>query len=386
MIKAITAFTEEIDEIDVAVGEIMSQIDAAGGLLTHSAGLMGFYAEFAETGVVTALCERLGFPVIGSTTLGTAVPNMHGGLLLTLTVLTSDDVTFSAAMTEPLSGHALDDAATDAYTRARETLGEDPKLILVTAPLLVHAGDQYIEALDAVSGGAPIFGTLTCGHTMQYTELLTMCNGVLVPDTMAVLLIGGAVSPRFYCTSIEKSKIWQQAAIVTNSEGNVLKEVNNIPIIQFLESIGLAKDGNVAASISTFPFVLDYNDGTPGIMRAALSVTPEGYCVCGGLVPMGTTLSVSTFDRADVLSSTGHALDRVLAAEGGSVLLMLSCIGRNHALGADTDAEMALVRQRLGEDKAYLFVYSGGEICPVQNERGQSKNRFHNDTFIACLL
>jgi len=386
MIRAITAYTGEIDEVDAAVQEIMAQVEGNGGLLTHSAGLVSFYAEFAETGVVEALCERLPFPVIGTTTLGAAVPGMHGGLLLTLTVLTSDEANFSAAMTASLAGKDLQAAVAEAYARAEEALDGPAKLILVTAPLMIHPGDRYIDALDTVSGGVPIFGTLTCDHTTQYNQMQALCNGVVSPDAMTILLIGGAVSPRFFCTSIEKSKIWQHSAVVTKSEGNVLMEVNNIPMPQFLESVGLAKDGVIAASINTFPFVLDYNDGTPAITRAALGVTPEGYCVCGGLVPMGTTLSVSTFDRADVLSSAAQALDKVLSVGEGRVLLMFSCIGRNNSLGADTDAEMALVRERLDTRLPYLFVYSGGEFCPVQGADGRETNRFHNDTLTACLL
>ena len=386
MIKAITAFTEEIDEVEAAVGEIMAQIEAAGGLLTHSAGLMSFYAEFAETGVVAAVCERLGFPVIGSTTLRTAVPGMHGGLMLGLTVLTSDDVTFSAAMTSALSGVDLAAATTETYNRALDALGGMTSGIFVTAPLMIHAGDQYADALNDASGGIPVFGTLTCDHTAQYTESLALCNGKTMPDAMAILLLGGAVTPRFFLASIEKGKIWQHSAIVTKSEGNVLMEVNNIPITQFLETVGLAKNGSIAESINTFPFVLDYNDGTPGIMRATLSVTPEGYCVCGGLVPMGTTLSVATFGRTDVLSTSGEMLDSILNCAEGSVCLMLSCVGRNFALGVDTEAEMALVEERLSGKLPYLFSYSGGELCPVRSENGEQKNCFHNNTLIACLL
>lgn len=56
MIKSFTAFTDEIDDAGQAVAEITQQLEEAGALLKNTFGIISCYAEFVESGVVSALC------------------------------------------------------------------------------------------------------------------------------------------------------------------------------------------------------------------------------------------------------------------------------------------------------------------------------------------
>jgi hypothetical protein len=55
-------------------------------------------------------------------------------------------------------------------------------------------------------------------------------------------------------------------------------------------------------------------------------------------------------------------------------------------LGADYAAEMTGITAALKGKLPYMLGYSGGEICPVYNDKGQPSNRFHNFTFVACMI
>jgi len=387
MIKSLTAYTEEIDEVEEAVADILQQLDIENNLLTHSAGIITCYSEFTKTGIIEALCARLPFPVVGTTTLGVAMSEQSGMFMFGIVVFTSDDTMFSAALSGSLSENGLSQPIADVYARAAAALPAPPSLMFTFAPMLFQfTGDQYVQALDEASSGVPNFGTVVIDHTFDYREARVICNGETVQDGMAVLLLSGEVSPAFCMVSIEKNKLWRQSAIVTDSEDNLLKEVNNLPFTQFMETLGLAKGSVIEPGSVMFPFVLDYNDGSQPVVRAYLAASPEGYGICGGFMPVGSKLSIATIDRNDVLSTTATALSRITREIGDRTLLSFSCIGRNLALGADSTAEMQLLVDTLGDSHPYLFAYSGGEICPVVSENGQTVNRFHNDTFVACLL
>ena len=97
MIQMYTARTSEIDEIDVAVAEIKSQIDF-GSLKKNTGGLIFCHIDFVDSGVVAALCEALPFNVIGMTSMASVDEHGYGLFDLTLTVLTSDEVTFEAVV------------------------------------------------------------------------------------------------------------------------------------------------------------------------------------------------------------------------------------------------------------------------------------------------
>jgi hypothetical protein len=108
--------------------------------------------------------------------------------------------------------------------------------------------------------------------------------------------------------------------------------------------------------------------------------------VCGGVMPVGATLSIGSIDFADVMNTTSGILNSALEAGERSGFVMFSCLTRNLALGMDSEAEMRKAHAIIGEAAPYQFTYSGGEVCPVYGPDGRLVNRFHNATFVACVF
>lgn len=384
MLKAITAFTKEIDDADSAVAEILAQLDLSR-LSSNSLGILTCYSEYLDSGVVKTLCDALPFDVIGCTTMSSATTGNMGHLELSLMVLTSDDVVFSAAVSAPLSD-GQEAPLREMYGRASGKLGCDPALMLSFAPLMYNIGGEvFINILSDASGGIPNFGTLAVDHTSDYSESKVIFNGEACFDTLAMALIGGAVEPRFLVSSLSEEKTLKQKAIITASDANILKEVNGIPAVEYMESLGLTNNGKIEGA-STIPFVVDFNDGTEPVIRAIFAQTPEGYAVCGGVMPVNATLSIGSIDYDDVLETTRKMIRNIGAPEKINAVILFSCVGRSFALGAKTMDEMQLLEDAFGKSVPYILAYSGGEICPLKDSDGKRKNRFHNDTIIACML
>lgn len=384
MVKAFTAFTQEIDDVDIAVSEIMEQLDLSR-LEKSSVGILTCYAEFIDTGVVKALCDRLPFDVIGCTTMGNATNGNLGHLELNLMVLTGDDVEFSAAVSDALS-EEQDAPLRQMYARAAKRLDSKPVCIISFMPLLYQIGGEvFLDILDDVSH-LPVFGTLAVDHTTDYHESRTIYNGQVYADALSLVVVAGNVKPKFMVTSLDEAKKLKQTAIITDSAANILKEVNGIPAVEYMRSLGLTNSDGQIEGPSTIPFVVNFNDGTKPVIRAIFAQTPEGYAVCGGGMPVNSTLSIGSIDAKDVLDTTFSMCYNISVLEENHAVLLFSCIGRNYALGINTKAELEMAEQALGSSVAYQFAYSGGEICPLYDSDGILKNRFHNDTIIACIL
>jgi small ligand-binding sensory domain FIST len=126
------------------------------------------------------------------------------------------------------------------------------------------------------------------------------------------------------------------------------------------------------------------------VVRVMFALTPEGAAVCGGDIPEGATMSVGHIDAEKVLSTTRGALSKALLRRDDACFLIFSCVGRYFALAHETTAEMELVQDVMkGNEIPFMFVYSGGEMCPVGQktaESGELTNRNHNDTFVLCRL
>jgi hypothetical protein len=386
MIKTLTACTLEIDNVEKAVSEILSQLDIGKNLLKNSAGIISCYSEFLETGVVKALSEKLPFDIIGCTTLSGCVQDVSSRLMLSIAVVTSNDASFSCVSSEPLSPDTFKKSVADAYNKALSRLERKPAMIFACSPLFFNiAGDNVVEAIDEVSGGVPLFGTLAVDHTKDYHTAQTIFNNSASFNSLSMLLIAGDVKPSFSVASMLDAKIMSQKAIITKSRDNILMEVNNMSVLDYMRSIGLASSGKIEG-LTSIPFTIDFNDGSKPVVRAIFAMTPEGYAVCGGSMPVNTTLGVGSVDHDDVILTARNSMEKLPLGANYGGLFIFSCVARNNALGFDVSAEMDTVQNAVGGKTPFVMSYSGGEICPVYDGSGKLINRFHNETIITCLF
>ncbi|MDR2478301.1 MAG: FIST C-terminal domain-containing protein [Treponema sp.] len=381
---ALSAFTFEIDEPENAVQELIEQI-GLHNLKSHSLGIINCSPAFVETGVVKAISAALPFEVTGCTTAGTASSGELGELMLSLLVLTSDNVDFSTGVTEPLTGE-LDSPIEAAWRKATAGKPEKPAMILAFGPFLKSVGGEAIvESINRISGRLPVFGTLAIDSTSDATDVATFLNGEAYPDALTFALLYGDIHPSFYMASIPDDKIQKQKGIITKSKDNILMEVNDTLLLTYVKGLGLKQEDDLWDRAS-FPFIIDYNDGTKPVARSIYNITTDGYAACGGFMPENSTIALGSLDFSDVLRTTSETVNTIMEEKEGSCLIMFACLYRFMMLGANTTAEMEKIQEEISGKRVYQFCYSGGEICPVYTEAGTTVNRFHNCTFIVCRL
>lgn len=384
MIKSYSAFTSEIDDVELAVSEIISQLEPEKNCLNNTVGLVTCYHEFATGGLVTALHKKLGFPIIGTTSTAVATNGGYGQLDFSILMITSDDVTLTAACSSSLAD-GLEEPFQQMYKNALVGHTDAPKLIISAAPLMLnYAGDDYINALDRVSGGIPNFGTLAIDNTADYLDSYVLYNDIAARDFYAVIIASGNIKPRFLYASFSPEYILADTATITKSDGNVLKEVDGYSLVEYMEKMGLAEGGRVRDVLHSIPFILDYaGEGIP-VSRVLLSWSDEGFGICGGLMPENTKFSLGTWDKSDVLGTTARTIESILENENINTLILYSCLARSYSLGTEILSETIKVNETLAERVPYIFSYSGGELCPVRE--AANSNSFHNNTVIACAF
>jgi hypothetical protein len=387
MIKTFTLFTKEIDDPDIAVEEITAQLQN-NTLLKNSIGIIACHADSISSGVVKAVCKSLPFRTVGTTTLSNMTPDSSGEILLSLFVITGDDVNFAPGLTEPI----LDEnerPVVMAYNDAESALGAKPSLILSFAPLLMNVGgDFFVDSIAKASGGVPNFGTVTVDHTMDYHRAQIIYNGEAFSNRYAFVAVSG-ITPKFVVTSIGGEKSLQDKGVVTAAKGNQLVSVNNIPVLDYLVELGIIRNDPASLqAVNHYPFIVDYGDGTTPVVRVIFAFTPEGAAVCGGNIPVGAVLKVGSIDAGEVVSSTEATLKKVTAQPGINGILMFSCVGRYYTPGFSPVSEMEVVSALMKEtDIQYQYIISGGEFCPMYNEDGTIiRNCHHNDTIVMCLF
>jgi len=387
-VKMINAWTLELDEPEVAVSEILDQLNLEENTLENAAGFITCSYDYIETGIAEAVCDAVPFDVVGGTTLTNANNDEAGTMLFCLSMLTADDCQFASGVTEPFEEN-LDEIIGAAVQGTASTMDQGIKMALAFLPMYtMHGigGEVMLGALDKALDGTPIFGTVACdSDTACYSNTFTIYNGEFFKDRMPFLLISGNVEPHFIVTSTSEQNIRKQQAIITSSEGCLLKQVNNMTARDYFNSIGLSS-GKGLEAMSSVPFVVDYNDGTQPVARAIYGINEDGSAVCGGVMPEGSTLYIGRMDVDDILLTAETSLKGVIKSSTPNGIILLPCLGRNMVLVMDPMAEIEVVRRIIGDTVPWHLAYSGGECCPVYTKDGGTVNRYHNFTFIGCAI
>ena len=387
MLKTLIAHTTEIDDIELAVDNIKSQL-SPDNLATNSVGIITCHFEFIHSGVVKAISDALPFEVLGVVTTEQATNAELGNFLLTVMVITGNNVEFVLKATPTITDNAHKQIE-DAYIEASSHRTDKPALVLAYVPLMMHfSANEFVDLFSQITNNeVPCFGTVSIDATDTFLDCFVCMNGEVYLDRIVMLLIYADITPRFFLATISQEKILPNSAQITKSSGVVLMEVNGHSVGKYFADLGLA-DATGQYATAALPFVLNYEDGTPPVSRVFIGKTPENYAICAGIIPEGSTMSIGVFDKEDVLLTTGGAVKKALdnAISTTSCMLMYSCVTRNMSLGGEAKAEMELVRDIVGEKLPFVMAYSNGEICPMEISDVKAINRFHNNTFIICLF
>jgi hypothetical protein len=389
MIKVVVVHTVETLDLNYAIGELTSQINTKGPLLRNTAGLLFCNYEFIQSGLVRELCIRLPFTVLGCSSQVFAVQSSGEELMLTLMLLTSDDVEFYAGVSGPLNAgneSTLEELYYDLSMRETQA-AFDPSLMLVFPPFLTDiTGNMAIHILDRVSGGVPMFGSTAIDITTSLRSPMTIFNGDSYSDRLVMVLLKGTVRPRFFAYTLPGEPRFSQRFTITKAERNRILTINDRPAVEFLERLGVINKGGVEV-LYAFPIVVDYEDGTKPRVFTISRVDPDGSLISGQDIPVGGVVNIGTISGGLVIASTTQILKQIKETTGADGLILVSCFSRILTL-QDPLEEVSLVIKQLREwPVPFVFFSSGGEICPIHKD-GQDKlaNEFHQFTIIACVF
>jgi hypothetical protein len=219
---------------------------------------------------------------------------------------------------------------------------------------------------------------------MSYAGAGVISKDGLHEKAAVMLLLYGPLEPEFILASLPDKNIGDRRARITESDGCILKKVNDIPILEYFADIGIVI--RIGQDNTILPLMVDYGDGSKPVALAVYALTPENWAVCGGEMPEGACFFCGEIDRDGILESAGDALTQIQNLKGKNCLLMLPCVTRFIMMMPEPDEEMRLVCDRLGKERPFAFGLSGGEICPVKDRTGVLRNRHHNFSFTACLF
>lgn len=401
--KSKTVVTFEIDDIPAAVEELCDKLKDSFELGKNSIGLFHCYSDMDAPDMCRELYAKLGIPILG----GTAVAYMDSTegfhqMTSTLTVLTADDCSFSAALSDPLTPEGVDKCAESCFKKISDELGEEPKLLyLLPAYTLDIMLDAYTDAFDECAQGIPLVGGIPSNNG-NGDEVFLFYNGEAYTDRMAVLGISGNIKPVFNCCGVIFGSEVKKGR-VTKAEANVVYTVDNKPFVDYLVDLGILKNNsgilNKTISFVANPIVVEETDGIQGrggkYIRAIHDVNyTDGSAIAIGRVPEHSYISIHPMNRDEItetaLSAMGSLKEQMkqMSADGYvySTVLAVSCMGRYVIMSPKRGVEAEALLSELPEGLNMSGFYSYGEICPQISPNGETTNFSHNETLVLCAF
>ena len=399
--KSAVVLTREIDDLDVAVNELTAGIREKIAFGRSSVGIVYCDADADVAELGRRLRENLGFDVVGLTT--TALIERREGYCdmgIALTVITGDDIDIAVGDTGPLSKGDFAAQIEAAYTRARASLPEDPKLVFICAPYIADlTSENYVEALDGASGHVPVFGGVATDH-YDLENQRTFHNGAAYPDALMFLLISGNIRPVFAMEHRFGGGA-ERKGIITKSSENRVERIGDRTFKEYLaEMTPVPSDETVIYHFQSTPFVMelpDYDEGEQPVVRALCTI--DHATGAGGFLskmPEGSRLSINVLQRENLSESCSDTMDRLLERMKEnpdyeySLILISTCNARHLLMGDVKELEANIVMDKLsglGPEVGAMGFYAFGEMCPTMSSGdGRAKNRFHNVSFALCAF
>jgi hypothetical protein len=390
VLKCASAFTYELDNPEKALNEIVGQLKNQTEFLENTVGIILCHTEFVEGGVLAYISGKLPFETVGATTASQAVNGSFGEMVLTVFVMTSDDVAFYAGITESLE-EDIEGPVRLAYERRPEGFGA-PGLAVIFPPLLIkHSGDEYIRVFEKVMPNTPLFGSIAVDDSVTFSGAVTVYNGRHYENALSFLFCCGNIHPRFAIAALPPNPVASVKGEITKSEGSRVYEINKTDAYSYLTSLEHSHNIRVINNMLMYPFWVDLvkrdnYDGVP-VIRGLASVSEDGPALFRGDVDERSTFTLLTCNPQDVLKTTRECVDRVNKSDGINGVLFISCIVRRMTiLSGDPLAELQAVKEGIKPGIPFMTGYAGGEICPTSVRDRIPTNRFHNYSLVVLVV
>jgi hypothetical protein len=325
--------------------------------------------------------------LVGATSAAQVVNDATGECVLTIFVMSADDVSFKAGISESLI-NKLDEPTNTMYNKLAQGEDSPPKLALVFPPYLIYnySGDAFVRTLTKIMPKTPLFGTIATDDTALFNESETIFNGVTSKDAMTCVLCYGNIKPKFLIATLPKDDAISLKAKVTKARDNIVYEINNITALDFFRSTSIP-DGLVI-----IPFLIDVmdNERDDGVQvtRGRAAFTEDGAAIFSGNVAEGASMSLLRFSHNDIISSAQKGMHRLNMLSNVNGALLFPCIVSRMALLSSEKSKDALniVKETINPKLPFMLGYSGGEICPTSTKNDIPVNRFHNYTVIILAV
>lgn len=272
-----------------------------------------------------------------------------------------------------------------------ESLGTHKKSVFVmfSDGLIANSSELIRGVQDVLGKSFPFIGGAS-SDDFNFRKTFQFFQTQVLTQSAVGILLGGEI---VFGLGIKHGwKPLGKPHIATDTAGNVIKAIDGNPAVKIYEEY-FGKDIEELHKIKLATMTVLYPLGVyvageqEYLLRNAIDVTPEGFLVCQGEIPLGSEIRLMMGNKDSCLNSSEQAAKEVIDNMRGKtpkLALIFNSISRQKILGKDAFKEIEIVKSALGEETPILGFYTYGEAAPLKALNYFGQTYFHNET-IAIL-
>lgn len=389
--RSYQAFSNEIDNLDLAVEQLAKQVETFD-LSPNSGGILFCGSEVNTSELCKKLWGRFHLPFIGTTCLGQFTSNGYAEAAICLNLFTGDDISFSGGMSGDLTSDNMAEELKEAYHVLKKDMNQQETAIVLYIPWLQGVVyDDILDTLSEVSGGVPIFGGV-CSDEWEFDNCHAMCSMGSFTNRASMLLVGGNFKPTFL-TSYSINWSSEGTVTATKASGTTVYEFDGQPALDYLTSVGLRFDSSdVFLNSLANPMIFQYTTAEGTQLRTLRNLNTvnfeDGSVTFAGRVVEGSQMTMVLTSMITIKQSINYSSNKLYAEMKKNKdypytgILVSSCTGRYCLTVADKNIENSSLKELADKGLVIAGGYLNGEFCPTYDEKtGKYITLLNNETF-----
>lgn len=261
---------------------------------------------------------------------------------------------------------------------------EKPKLLFLASDFRTDS-TLVLQALNEGTDVPIVGGLATDDYSFESSQVFA--NQSVLSDSIVLLAIEGDI---IFDIELGNSPVAVgKSGTITAQNGTRIQQVDNIPIMEFIErELGKPLD-HIDKGILTLRTVNPDQTGEHKVRSMLLPEKEENepsVLLLGG-VEKTEQIQVCTYPPDRMLQDIRDIAQRIADSQfKPQAALIISCAGRKAVLGSAIQQEILKLRENVPSLQALAGFPSFGEYAPFHRAQHYSPTLFHNMTYVVVLL
>ena len=396
--------TYELDNIDVAVKELINNINKDFSLLKNTCGMLFCPADMEVESFLTQFKKHFPHDILGCTSIAPFDSNFGLNQIgISLLLLTADDCEFSFVISDEITKTSVKTQIEKTCLSLLEKSPSAPKHIYAVLPYDSDIiADEYINVFNKSLKNIPVFGGVSSALTGDDYKKLVFYNNKVATNKFVLLAISGNIFPVFSVQNVTATSCVERKRKVTKSCNNIIYKIGDKTFLEYLKDIGMPVETlaklDAATAFMANPILLE-NVNINGcenfsFVRTLMEIDFEhGSGKATGFIPENATISISSLKRDEITQGAVLGMQSILkqmktkAPEGYkfSTLLPVSCLCRFWLISPGIETEIAHLKENLSDEMVFAGFYGYGEIAPLCRKTNCTQFS-HNESLVLCAF